>query len=148
MYNLTSLNSPSARITSLEGLQYAKILASLNISGNEITDFSALKDLQQLENLNAHPQLVTAKSLKGPVMTVENLVKGLDGNYLNPEQIGLRHTKTNKEIYVDVTQLAPSAQQFSIDLSEEEKGYYMLTFVYKLKEDTLIQITYLVQNNA
>ena len=52
-------------LTSLEGLQYAKILASLNISGNEITDFSALEDLQQLENLNAHPQLVTAESLKG-----------------------------------------------------------------------------------
>ncbi|MEO4054442.1 NPCBM/NEW2 domain-containing protein [Solibacillus sp. CAU 1738] len=146
MYNLTDLQSPNARITSLEGLQYAKNLVSLNISGNEITDFSPLKDLQQLENVNAHPQIIVMNSLKGPVMTVENVVKGLDGNYLNPEQIGLRHTKTNKEIYVDVAQLAPNANQFTIDLSEEDTGFYMLVIAYKLKEDTLIQVTYLVEN--
>ncbi|MFJ5621919.1 NPCBM/NEW2 domain-containing protein [Peribacillus loiseleuriae] len=147
MYKLTSLNCPSTRITSLEGLQYAKNLVLLDISGNTITDFSPLKDLSKLENVIAHPQIVEVDSLKGPVMAVGNLVKGLDGKYLNPYQIGLRHTKTNKEIYVDVELLAANSDQFTIDLSEEDKGWYMLVFAYKLKEDTIIQLTYYVDNN-
>lgn len=146
MYNLTSLSSPNARITSLEGLQYAKNLVSLDVAGNEITDFSPLKDLSKLENVNAHPQIIVMNSLKGPVTTVDNVVKGLDGNYLNPYQIGLRHTKTNQELYVDVAQLAPNANQFTIDLSEEDKGYYMLVMAYELQQDTLIQLTYMVEN--
>ncbi|MFF5995984.1 NPCBM/NEW2 domain-containing protein [Lysinibacillus sp. KU-BSD001] len=146
MYNLTSLSNPSARISSLEGLQYAKHLVSLDISGNAITDFSPLKDLSKLETVMAHPQIVEVKSLTGPVTTVENLVKGLDGHYVNPYQIGLRHTKTNKEIYVDTTLLAPNADQFTIDLSAEDKGFYMLVIAYQLKEDMLIQLTYFVEN--
>lgn len=150
MYKLTSLDCPATRterVTSLEGLQYAKNLVTLNIAGNEVTDFSPLKDLTKLENVIAHPQIVEVTSLTGPVMTLENLVKGLDGQYLNPSQIGLRHTKTNKEIAVDVEQLTPNADQFTIDLSAEDKGWYMLVIAYKLKEDTLIQLTYMVGNN-
>ncbi|WP_053584831.1 NPCBM/NEW2 domain-containing protein [Lysinibacillus contaminans] len=150
MYKLTILDCPATRterVTSLEGLQYAKNLVTLNIAGNEVTDFSPLKDLTKLENVIAHPQIVEVTSLTGPVMTVENLVKGLDGQYLNPSQIGLRHTKTNKEIAVDVEQLAPNADQFTIDLSAEDKGWYMLVIAYKLNEDTLIQLTYMVGNN-
>lgn len=146
MYKLTSLNSPSARITSLEGLQYAKNLATLNISGNEIKDFSPLKDLQQLDNIIAHPQIIAMDSLKGPDLLVENVVKGLDGNFVNPYQIGLRNTKTNKEIFVDVEQLTPNADQFTIDLSKEDKGSYMLVIAYKLNEDSIIQLFYYVNN--
>lgn len=147
LYELTSLYCPTTRITSLEGLQYAKNLVSLDISGNAITDFSPLKDLTKLDTVIAHPQIVEVKSLTGPVTTVENLVKGLDGHYLNPYQIGLRHTKTNKEISVAVEQLAPNADQFAIDLSVEDKGWYMLVLAYKLQEDTTIQLTYFLDNN-
>jgi len=146
MIKLTNLHAPNARIKSLDGIQYAKNLTSIDISGNSITDFSPLKDLQQLENITAHPQIVDVSSLKGPELTVENLVKGLDGNYLNPYQIGLRNTKTFKEIFVDVDQLAPNADHFTIDLSQEDKGMYMLVIAYKLNEDTLIQVSYFVQN--
>ncbi|WP_332649054.1 NPCBM/NEW2 domain-containing protein [Lysinibacillus sp. 54212] len=146
MYKLTSLSSPSNRISSLEGLQYAKHLVSLNISGNAITNFSPLKDLRKLETVTAHPQIVEVKSLTGPVTTVQNLVKSLDGHYVNPYQIGLRHTKTNKEIFVDVQQLAPNAEQFTIDLSKEDKGMYLLVMAYKLNEDSIIQLTYYVNN--
>ncbi|ATP41641.1 hypothetical protein CSE16_17255 [Solibacillus sp. R5-41] len=146
MHNLTSLSSPNARISSWEALQYAINLVSLDISGNSITDFSPLKELSKLDDLNAHPQIVEVTSITGPVTTMENLVKGLDGNYLNPFQIGLRHTKTNKEIYVDVEQIVPNADQFTIDLSEEDNGTYMLVIAYKLKEDTLIQLVYFVEN--
>lgn len=146
MITLTSLHAPNARISSLEGLQYAKNLTSLDISGNSITDFSPLKSLSQLDNITAHPQVVEVSSLTGPELTVENLVKGLDGNYLNPYQIALRNTKTMKEISVDVDQLAPNADHFTIDLSQEEQGMYMLVIAYKLNADTLIQLTYFVKN--
>ncbi|MEG0439171.1 MAG: NPCBM/NEW2 domain-containing protein [Solibacillus sp.] len=146
MHNLTSLSSPGAHITSLDGLQHAKNLVSLDISGNSITDFSPLKELSKLDDINAHPQIVEVTSLTGPVLTVENLVKGLDGNYLNPYQIGLRHMKTGKEIFVEVDQLAPNAEQFTIDLSEEDSGIYMLVIAYTLKDEDLIQLMYFVDN--
>ncbi|MEG0438177.1 MAG: NPCBM/NEW2 domain-containing protein [Solibacillus sp.] len=146
MHNLTSLSSSNAHITSLEGLQHAINLVSLDISGNSITDFSPLKELSKLDDVNAHPQIVEVNGFTGPVITMENLVKDLDGNYLNPYQIGLRNTRTNKEIYVDVEQLAPNADQFTIDLSEEDNGTYMLVIAYTLKEDTLIQLVSFVDN--
>lgn len=84
--------------------------------------------------------------LTGPIATVDNLVKGLDAQYLNLYQIGLRNTKTMKEIYVDVEQLTPNTDHFTINLSQEEQGTYMLVIAYKLNEDTLIQLTYYVKN--
>lgn len=146
MITLTSLHAPNARITNLDGLQYAKNLTSLDISANSITDFSPLQSLGALDTITAQPQVVEVSSLTGPIATVENLVKGLDGQYLNPYQIGLRNTKTMKEIYVDVEQLTPNTDHFTIDLSHEEQGTYMLIIAYKLNEDTRIQLTYYVKN--
>lgn len=144
LHALTTLEASNARIQSLEGLQYARNLVSLDVSGNEITDFSPLKNLEKLKTIMAHPQLVAVTSLKGPHLTVENLVKGLDGQYLNPYQIGLRNTKTNEIVNVDVDQFKPNSDQFTLDFSQVEKGTYMLVVAYKLKEDTIIQLTYYV----
>ncbi|MBD7908892.1 NPCBM/NEW2 domain-containing protein [Sporosarcina gallistercoris] len=147
LHKLTSLDASNARINSLEGLQYARNLVSLDVSGNEITDFSPLKNLGKLKTIQAHPQLVSVNSLKGPVFTVENLVKGLDGQYINPYQVRLRNTRTNQVLPVDVDQFEPNLKQFTIDLSQEEKGTYMLVLAYQLKEDALIQLTYYVIHN-
>ena len=146
LHALTSLNSSNARIQSLEGLQYARKLVSLDVSGNEISDFSPLKNLKKLKTITAHPQLVDVTSLKGSKVTFENVVKGLDGQYLNPYQVGLRHTKTNHELQVDVDQFKSHADQFTIDLSKEDKGWYVLVLAYKLNEDTIIQLTYYVDH--
>ncbi|WP_432352635.1 hypothetical protein [Sporosarcina sp. A2] len=78
---------------------------------------------------------------------VGNLVKGLDGKFLTPYTIGLRNTKTNKELMIDVDQLKQNATEFPINLSDEENGWYMLVVSYKLKEDTLIHVTYFVDNH-
>ncbi|KOY16139.1 leucine-rich repeat domain-containing protein [Paenibacillus xylanivorans] len=58
MLKLTTLNSKSGRLRSLEGLQYANNLVRLDITGNAITDFSPLKGLTKLDNLLANPQIV------------------------------------------------------------------------------------------
>lgn len=58
MYDLTTLTSETRSARSLEGLQYAKNLEKLDISGNEITDFSPLLGLKKLTSLLTDPPLV------------------------------------------------------------------------------------------
>lgn len=53
MRKLVSLNL--SQVESLEGLQYAINLQSLNIQYNEIRDLSPLKNLKKLTDLKAHP---------------------------------------------------------------------------------------------
>ena len=147
MYQLTSLDSPGTRtkrVTNLEGLQYAKNLVTLDISDNEVTDFSPLKGLSKLTTLKADPQVLelAMPSVSNSVVTMENIVTGIDGKKVNPYQIGLRQTRTFKEIAVDVNQLEPNAEQFTIDLSEEEKGLYMLVIAYEVERNLVQLMTY------
>ena len=53
MRKLVSLNL--SQVESLEGLQYAINLQSLNIQYNEIRDLSPLKNLKKLTDLKANP---------------------------------------------------------------------------------------------
>lgn len=151
MYKLTSLSAVGTgteRVASLEGLQYAENLVTLDISGNEVTDFSPLQGLEKLENLIAEPQVIEMLSPAGQdsIFNVENLVKGLDGQHVNPTQIVLRHNQTFKEVVVNVEQLEANATQFSIDLTEEDKGVYTLVMVYEV-EGNSIQIMTMIGNN-
>ena len=61
MKKLTKLDVQGAE--SLDGLQYAKNLESLNIEYNEIKNLSPLKDLKKLTNLNANNQIISAGML-------------------------------------------------------------------------------------
>lgn len=86
----------------------------LDITGNEVTDFSPLQGLEKLENLIDDPQVIEIAAVDGQdgIFTMPNIVKGLDGKHVNPKQIAFRHTKTFKEVVVDVEQLVPNADQF------------------------------------
>lgn len=145
--SLTAVATRTARITNLEGLQYAKKLVTLDITGNEVTDFSPLQGLKKLEQLNASPQMIEMASPtgQGGVFTVENLVKGVDGQYAKPTQISFRHNQTLKEGTVNLDQFEANANQFTIDLTEEEKGVYTLVLVYEV-EGNLIQIMSMIDN--
>ena len=150
MYKLTNLSAVATRterVVSLEGLQYAKNLATLDITGNEVTDFSPLQGLTKLENLVANPQVIEMPSPTGQdsIFNVENLVKGIDGKHVNPTQIGLRHNTTFEEVIVNVDQLEENANNFTIDLTEEEKGVYTLSMVYEVKGN-MIQIISMIDN--
>ncbi len=146
MYNLTTLTSETRRARSLEGLQYAKNLETLDITGNEITDFSPLQGLTKLTSLLADPQVVEVGALKGPVVELTNLVKGLDGQKVLPYSAGVRNTKTFNEIMFDVNEWAANPDLFTIDLSNEDKGTYMLAMTYKV-EGNLVQLIYIIDNN-
>ncbi|OMD81615.1 NPCBM/NEW2 domain-containing protein [Paenibacillus odorifer] len=146
MYNLTTLTSETRRARSLEGLQYAKNLETLDITGNEITDFSPLQGLTKLTSLLADPQMVEVGEFKGPVVEVANLVKGLDGSKVIPNSAGVRNTRTSKEIVFDMKEWAANPDAFTIDLSNEEKGTYMLGLTYQVAGN-LVQIISFIDNN-
>ncbi|QGM29526.1 DUF5011 domain-containing protein [Bacillus sp. N3536] len=145
MRKLTSLTSESKRVRSLEGIEYAQNLETLDISGNEITDFSPLNELKNLKTLIADLQFVDVGELKGPLVEVENLVTGFDGKKVRPDVAGLNKTITNKEIQLDVNAWENNPERFTIDLSEEEKGLYWLGLSYKVGENTVI-LRYLINN--
>ncbi|GGH30786.1 NPCBM/NEW2 domain-containing protein [Paenibacillus segetis] len=147
MLKLTTLTSESRRARSLEGLQYAKNLMTLDVIGNEITDFSPLKDLKKLENLLIDPQVVeVGGTLEGPIIEIENLVTGRDGNKVIPYLAGVRHNQTFKEIVYDMSEWEQNPDKFTIDLSNDDKGYYMMFISYQV-EGSLVQLMYMMDNN-
>ncbi|OAO89131.1 hypothetical protein AXX17_ATUG04160 [Arabidopsis thaliana] len=145
MYQLTELTSESGRVKSLSGLEYAKNLATLTITGNEVMDFSPLKDLTKLVNLNANPQVIEMRELKGPVIQLDNPVIGVDGNKVIPYSAGIRHNKTFKETMFDVKDWASNPAAFTIDLTNADKGLYTFVMGYTVKGN-LVQIMYLIDN--
>lgn len=146
MLGLTTLTSETRRARSLEGLQYAKNLVTLDVTGNEITDFSPLNGLTKLENLLIEPQIVeVGGTLEGPIIEVGNLVTGRDGNKVIPYSAGVRHNKTFNEITFDMSEWEQDPDKFAIDLSNEDKGYYMLFISYQV-EGSLVQLMYLINN--
>ncbi|MFE6167477.1 NPCBM/NEW2 domain-containing protein [Viridibacillus arvi] len=146
MYKLTTLTSESRRARSLEGLEQAKNLVTLNIEGNEITDFSPLKGLTKLEDLIADPQYVEVGEVKGSVIELDNLVSGIDGKKVKPHLVGVRNTKTFKETEIDVSEWEQNSDKLMIDISKEDKGIYMMTLAYKV-EDNFVYLIYVIDNN-
>ncbi|WP_211750165.1 NPCBM/NEW2 domain-containing protein [Paenibacillus sp. Marseille-Q4541] len=148
MYKLTELTveiGRKDRVQSLEGLEYAKNLETLNISGHEVTDFSPLKDLTNLKNLNANPQILEMKELKGPIVEVNNIVTGVDGQKVIPFTAGIRNNRTFKETTFDVNEWAANPDTFTIDLTNVEKGYYTFIMGYTV-EGNIVQLMYMIDN--
>ena len=145
MYKLTTLTSESRRVKSLEGLQYAKNLVTLDITDNEVMDFSPLKDLKKLQTLLADPQVLEVPEYKGPVVGLSNGVRGRDGNIVIPQHVVVRNNKTFKEIVYDASAWEQNPEKLTLDLSSEDKGYYSLFLVYEV-DGNLIQIMSMINN--
>ncbi|WP_192797491.1 NPCBM/NEW2 domain-containing protein [Psychrobacillus glaciei] len=145
MLKLTTLISNSGRVSSLGGLQYARNLVMLDLTGNGIMDFSPLKELKNLQSMHATPQVVEIAAFKGPVVEFENHVRGIDGNKVTPSYVVIRNTSTSKEIVVDVSKWEQNPDKFTLDLSNEDKGYYSLILVYQV-DGNHIQIMSMIDN--
>ncbi|SVC02236.1 uncharacterized protein METZ01_LOCUS255090, partial [marine metagenome] len=52
LIHLSTIKVTNAGIKDLSGLEKCRALASLDLAGNEITDFSAIKDLKRIQYLN------------------------------------------------------------------------------------------------
>lgn len=145
MYNLTSLTNRTGKVITLEGLEHAKNLVKLDIVGNKVTDFSPLKGLSKLENLVANPQIIVVGEVSGPVVEIENIVIDVNGSKVLPKNARLKQANTGKLIVVDVNEFAQNVDKFTLDLSNESKGYYVLTMNFDVNGHE-VQLGYLVNN--
>lgn len=145
MYKLTSLTNRTGNVTTLEGLEHAKNLVKLDIVGNKVTDFSPLKGLSKLESLVANPQIIAVGELTGPVVEIENIVKDVNGNKVLPKEARLKQANTGKVIVVDVNEFAQNVDMFTVDLSNESKGTYVLTMNFDVNGNE-VQLGYFVNN--
>lgn len=98
---LTSLTVNNKQIQSLEGLQYAVNLESLNIQNNEIKDLSPLKDLKKLTNLKADSQ-----SIYEDWVWAKDKKVSLDYNIIN-----MKWWKISANIYSDKRQYEHGKRQ-------------------------------------
>lgn len=57
----------------------------------------------------------------------------------------IRNTSTSKEIVVDVSKWEQNPDKFTLDLSNEDKGYYSLILVYQV-DGNHIQIMSMIDN--
>jgi len=92
MLALTDLDISASGITSLEGLQYAKNLESIDIALNEIRDLSPLNDLLKLTVISAAEQYYVAgmAELQNGVTVIGEQVIDMGGQILNPVSVMIR----------------------------------------------------------
>lgn len=90
MLKLTNL-SDCYGVESLEGLQYAKNLETLDLEYNEVSDLSPLKSLKKLKNINITNQFIAAGELyieNGKVNVPQNILD-IDKNKINPYEVSI-----------------------------------------------------------
>ena len=94
MKNLVSLSVKNVK--SLDGLQYAINLKSLNIENNEIKDLSPLKNLKKLTNLKANPQMIYEDLVlaKDKNVSVDYNILNRNGDKLTPTSISIKDNRT------------------------------------------------------
>ncbi|GAA0864714.1 NPCBM/NEW2 domain-containing protein [Paraclostridium tenue] len=148
MQKLTSLNVQGAE--SLNGLQYAKNLESLNIKYNEISDLSPLKDLKKLTDLRANPQIITAGSVakKDNKVTIDYDVLNRKGEKLSPNLVTVRNNKTLEDTTLDLADCLDENGVISFDTTKFEGTVYSVYLGYEDTNDNYTsQVLFMFNNN-
>lgn len=140
MQQLTELSISSRWISSLEGLQYAKNLESLDISYNEIKDLSPLKKLKKLTNLNANPQILTEGMLyaKDNRITLDYKVLNRNGERLIPKDIIIKSNRSTEVINLSLEELVDENGIISFDISNFDKFTHSIYLVYEDVNDNFL----------
>ena len=140
MHKLTELSSSNKWISSLEGLEYAKNLESLDVSYNEIKDLSPLKNLKKLTNINANPQIITEGMLyaEDNKITLDYKVLNRNGEKLKPKQIIIKSNRSNEAIDLSLDELVDENGVISFDISGFDKYFHSMYVIYDDKEDNIL----------
>ena len=140
MHKLTELSSSNKWISSLEGLEYAKNLESLDVSYNEIKDLSPLKNLKKLTNINANPQIITEGMLyaEDNKITLDYKVLNRNGEKLKPKEIIIRSNRSNEAIDLSLDKLVDENGVISFDISDFDKYFHSMYVIYEDKEDNFL----------
>ena len=140
MYKLTKLSCSNKWISSLEGLEYAKNLESLDISYNEIKDLSPLKNLKKLTNLNANLQIITEGMLyaKDNKITLDYKVLNRNGEKLKPKQIVIKSNRSDEAMDLSLDELVDENGVISFDISNFDKYVHSIYLVYEDEKDNFL----------
>ena len=147
MKKLTKLDVQGAE--SLDGLQYAKNLESLNIEYNEIKNLSPLKDLKKLTNLNANNQIISAGMLnkKDNKIIIDYDIINRKGEKLLPTKIIVRNNKISQETDLNVDECLDENGIVSFNTTNFDKGIYSVYLVYKDTNDNYLAQALFMFNN-
>ena len=148
MKKLTKLDVQGAE--SLDGLQYAKNLESLNIEYNEIKNLSPLKDLKKLTNLNANNQIISAGMLnkKDNKIIIDYDIINRKGEKLLPTKIIVRNNKTSQETDLNVDECLDENGIVSFNTTNFDKGIYSVYLVYEDTNDNYLAQALFMFNNT
>lgn len=140
MYKLTNLSSSGKWITSLEGLEYAKNLESLDISYNEVKDLSPLKNLKKLTSLNANFQMITEGMLfaKDNRVTLDYEARNSNGEKLAPKQIVIKSNRSTEVLDLSLEELIDENGVISFDISNFDKFLHSMYLVYEDVNDSFV----------
>ena len=136
MRQLISLKT--SQVESLEGLQYAINLESLDIKYNEIRDLSPLKNLKKLKDLKANvlggliPGSIYSKDNKA---TVSLDVINRNGKKLLPTSVIVKHNKTHEYNTLDINDCIDENGVVTIDTTNFDSYVYTITLVYEDEVD-------------
>lgn len=148
MYKLKELSASDKRISSLEGLEYAKNLELLDISYNEVKDLSPLKNLKKLTNLNANFQIITEGMLyaKDNRITLDYKVLNRNGEKLKPKQIVIKSNRSTELVDLSLDELVDENGVISFDISNFDKYLHSMYLVYEDENNNfLTQSLYMFQ---
>ena len=147
MKKLTKLDVQGAE--SLDGLQYAKNLESLNIEYNEIKNLSPLKDLKKLTNLNANNQIISAGMLnkKDNKIIIDYDIINRKGEKLLPTKIIVRNNKISQETDLNVDECLDENGIVSFNTTNFDKGIYSVYLVYEDTNDNYLAQALFMFNN-
>ncbi|MBM6839253.1 leucine-rich repeat domain-containing protein, partial [Clostridium saudiense] len=140
MYQLTKLSASNKWISTLEGLEYAKNLESLDLSYNQIKDLSPLKNLNKLSNLNANPQVITEGMLyaNDNKITLDYQVLNRNGEKLAIKEILINSNKSGEVVNLPLEELIDENGVISFDISNFDKNTYSMYLVYEDEQDNFL----------
>ena len=147
MHKLTKLNVQ--RVESLEGLQYAKNLESLNIEYNQVNDLSPLKDLKKLTDLRAMYQNIAVGSIakKDNKITINYDVLNRKGEKLSPTSVTLRNNKTHEDTALNLYDCIDENGVISFDTTNLDESVYSVYLGYEDTNDNyLAQVLFMFSN--
>lgn len=147
MQNLTRLTAQG--VESLEGLQYAKNLKSLNIEYNEIRDLSPLKNLKKLTDLRATNQIISAGMLnkENNKITIDYNVIDSKGEKLLPTSITVRNNKTLEDVTLDINECIDKDGIIYFDTKGFDTCVYTVYLGYEnLKDNYTSQVIFMFNN--
>ena len=146
---LTSLTVNDKEIQSLEGLQYAVNLESLNIQNNEIKDLSPLKDLKKLTDLKADSQLIYEDWVwaKDKKVSLDYNIINRNGEKLLPTSIVIKDNRTWKMTTLDVAECIDQDGKISFSTADLYQGIHTVYLKYDDKTDNYkTELTFVLDN--